>query len=191
MTAVSTKPRVPLIVRSYALNRLAGSTTAERPRQPTKLTMRPTRAPSWNAAVLIASISLVAIPARSIAAPLRNLASNKSATTQATSVLDGVFTADQASRGRRTFQSVCASCHTVAEQTGKRFQTKWSGKTVWDMFDIISSTMPDGSPGSLNLDEYASVIAFLLKETGYPEGKSDLPIGAGLLMKVRIEPLSK
>jgi mono/diheme cytochrome c family protein len=143
------------------------------------------------AAALIGSMCVAANPAPSGAHPLRHLASGQAATSKAASVLDGVFTAGQVARGQRTFQGACVSCHTVAQQTGKRFQAKWSGTTLGDLFDLISSTMPEGGPGSLNPDEYASVIAFLLKETGYPEGKSDLPGESAALMKVRIEPLGK
>ena len=36
------------------------------------------------------------------------------------SVLDGVFTAAQASRGERTFREVCAACHDTGEFSGGR-----------------------------------------------------------------------
>ncbi len=105
------------------------------------------------------------------------------------SILDGVFTSDQATRGERTFQLVCSSCHTTAEHTGRKFAEKWGGSSVGDVFDLISNTMPDGDPGSLRPEEYAGVIAFFLKESGYPEGKQELPADSAALMKMRIEPL--
>jgi mono/diheme cytochrome c family protein len=105
------------------------------------------------------------------------------------SVLEGVFTSDQAARGQQVFQNVCASCHTVAEHTGRQFAEKWGTSRVGEMFDLISNTMPDGDPGSLKPAEYASIIAFFLKETGYPEGKQELPADSAVLMNVRIEPL--
>jgi mono/diheme cytochrome c family protein len=105
------------------------------------------------------------------------------------SVLAGVFTTGQAARGQQTFQKTCAACHTVAEHSGKKFEERWAGSSVGDLFDVISNTMPDGDPGSLEPAEYASVIAFFLKETGYPEGKQELPAESAALMKVRIEPL--
>jgi mono/diheme cytochrome c family protein len=115
-------------------------------------------------------------------------ASQAGSASMAGSVLDGVFTAEQAARGRQTFQRVCASCHTVAEHTGRRFAAKWADSTLGEMFDVIRTTMPDGNPGSLAPDEYASVIAFMLKESGYPEGELELPSDAAALTKVRIEP---
>jgi len=104
------------------------------------------------------------------------------------SVLSGVFTSDQATRGQQTFQKICAACHTLAEHSGKKFEERWADSSVGDLFDVISSTMPDGNPGSLEPAEYASVIAFLLKETGYPEGKQELPTDAAALKQLRIVP---
>ena len=105
------------------------------------------------------------------------------------SVKDGVFTAEQADRGRTTFDNVCSACHTVAEHTGNKFQEKWNGTTVADAYDLISQIMPDGNPGSLKPQEYIDVIAFFLKETGYPAGKAELPPDSAKLKTVKIEPL--
>lgn len=107
------------------------------------------------------------------------------------SVLDGVFTSDQVARGQDMFQKICSACHTIAEHSGRKFEDRWGGMTLGDFFDVISNTMPDGNPGSLKPEEYASIIAFLLKETGYPEGKQELPADSAVLMKVRVEPLPR
>jgi hypothetical protein len=68
---------------------------------------------------------------------------------------------------------------------------KWGGTSVGDMFDTISKTMPDGNPGSLKPEEYVDVIAYFLKETGYPEGKQELRADATALMTIRIVPLER
>jgi mono/diheme cytochrome c family protein len=124
-----------------------------------------------------------------VASPTQNAAAvQQPAAPAAVSLLEGAFTADQATRGRQNFEKHCFLCHTVAEHTGAQFAEKWNGSTVGDIFDLISSTMPDGNPGSLEPAEYASIIAFFLKETGYPEGKQELPSTTADLMKIRIEP---
>ena len=110
---------------------------------------------------------------------------------EASSVLAGDFTSTQATRGQQSFQQACRACHDVAEHTGRRFATKWAGTTVGELFDLISTTMPDGDPGSLKPDEYASIIAFFLRESGYPEGKDELPVDVAALMKLRINPPPK
>jgi mono/diheme cytochrome c family protein len=104
------------------------------------------------------------------------------------SVLAGVYTSEQATRGDQVFRRECASCHTVAEHSGKKFEERWSDNTVGDLFEVISTTMPDGNPGSLDPADYVSVIAFFLKETGYPEGKQQLPSEAAALKQIKIVP---
>jgi mono/diheme cytochrome c family protein len=107
------------------------------------------------------------------------------------SVLDGVFTSSQASRGRQQFQQTCTSCHSAADHTGRKFEAKWQGTTIGDLFDLVSTTMPDGNPGSLKPEEYASILAFFLSESGYKEGEKELPSDLESLKKIRIEPLPK
>jgi mono/diheme cytochrome c family protein len=107
------------------------------------------------------------------------------------STLDGVFTADQASRGRQQFQSACASCHTVEEHTGRNFQEKRQGTTMGELFELVSTTMPASEPGILKPEQYASILAFFLRETGYKAGEKELPTDLESLKQIRIEPLPK
>ena len=107
------------------------------------------------------------------------------------SVLDGVFTSAQASRGQAQFVQTCMTCHTVAQHTGRAFGVKWTGTTLNELFELISTTMPEIEPGSLKPEQYASIVAFFLRESGYPEGKRELPSDADALKKIRVEPLAK
>ena len=104
----------------------------------------------------------------------------------AASVLDGVFTADQASRGARTFERVCKECHDTSEFSGRRFRLSWVGRTTGDLFDTIATLMPEGDPGSLSPHEYVSVVAYLLELNGYPAGESALPPDLGVLRQMAI-----
>jgi mono/diheme cytochrome c family protein len=136
----------------------------------------------WLAAVAaLVTISIVAPPARVVAQDVAATAS----------VVDGVFTSDQADRGKKEFQQICSACHTVAEHTGKNFESRWNGSTVGDVFDLVSNTMPESDPGGLKPDEYASILAFFLRESGFKDGAKELPSDLELLKKIRIETLSK
>ena len=104
-----------------------------------------------------------------------------------TSVVDGVFTSDQAERGKKQFQQTCAACHTAAEHTGKNFESRWGGSTVGDLFDLVSNTMPESDPGGLKADQYASILAFFLSESGYKEGTTELPSDLEALKHIRID----
>jgi hypothetical protein len=100
----------------------------------------------------------------------------------------GVFTAGQASRGEEHFRQACASCHKVEEQTGDIFRTKWGRGTLGEFFTVVSKTMPRVNPGSLAPDAYASIVAFYLRQSGYPTGATELPADAERLSQMRIEP---
>jgi len=107
------------------------------------------------------------------------------------SVFEGVFTSAQAARGREQFQQTCTACHTIAEHTGRKFWTKWAGTTLNELFELMSNTMPESEPGSLKPEQYASIVAFFLKESGYPEGQRELPSDVDALKKIQVEPLAK
>jgi mono/diheme cytochrome c family protein len=107
------------------------------------------------------------------------------------SVVDGVFTSTQADRGRQQFQQTCTSCHSPSEHTGRKFESKWQGTTVGDLFELVSTTMPQADPGSLTPDDYSSIVAFFLSETGYKAGAKELPSDLDSLRKIRIEPVPR
>ena len=102
------------------------------------------------------------------------------------SVAGGVFTEAQASRGEQTFRQVCGACHDTGEFSGGRFRLTWVGQTAGDLFDTISTLMPEGDPGSLRPAEYAAVVAYLLQLNGYPAGEADLPTSVSALRSMEI-----
>jgi S-disulfanyl-L-cysteine oxidoreductase SoxD len=113
-------------------------------------------------------------------------------TAQATrSVNEGVYTAEQAKRGEALYKENCSACHgdnlegsgPMPPLAGKDFLANWQGKTVGDLFDKTSTTMPATAPGSLTPEQAADVISFLLSKDAYPSGSTAL--------ESKIEPLSK
>ena len=108
------------------------------------------------------------------------------AQSSAGSVLDGVFTPAQASRGERTFSDVCAACHDTGEFSGGRFRISWVGRPVGELFETISTLMPEADPGSLSPAEYAAIVAYLLQVNGYPAGDADLPTNVRALGQLEI-----
>jgi mono/diheme cytochrome c family protein len=103
------------------------------------------------------------------------------------SVKAGVYTAAQADRGQALFRSKCASCHAPNRFTDDLFYTSFAGKPLWEMFDVISDSMPEDNPGSLKKEEYADVIAYLLKLNNFPTGETDLPIDKDALSAILME----
>ena len=137
---------------------------------------------------LTAAVTLVLIIASSLASRPR---AQDAPSSSGRSVLDGVYTASQASRGREQFQRTCMSCHSAGQHAGPKFGAKWQGSTIGDLFDLVSNTMPEGEPGSLKPEEYASILAFFLSESGYKEGDKELPFDLEALRKIRIELLPR
>ena len=99
----------------------------------------------------------------------------------------GVYTAAQARRGEDTYMSICVACHPSGTYSTPAFKATWSGRSLADLYALISETMPKEAPGSLSPEEYAQVIAYILKVNGMPAGESDIPSDAGQLKPIRIE----
>ena len=117
------------------------------------------------------------------------LAATLAAQTGKRTVRDGVFSAAQAERGARVFESICANCHEIAEFTGEgAYLEEVEGESLWETFDFVSSKMPDDDPGSLRLEEYAAVLAYIFTVYGLPSGETDLPADQASLEAVTIVP---
>lgn len=102
-------------------------------------------------------------------------------------MLHGVFTATQATQGEQRYAAVCSVCHSVSEHTGPALRSKWAGRSLDDIFALIATTMPENNPGSLSVDDYASIVAFFLSQTGYSPGGLALPADHAVLQKLKIE----
>src|SRR5882757_2060043 len=105
------------------------------------------------------------------------------AQTPARNVWDGVFTADQAAQGKALFEAKCAICH-GAELNGAEmapplaggvFLGNWTGQSAGDLFTRIHTTMPANDPGSLNNQQTAQALAYILSFNQFPAGTTPLP----------------
>jgi len=93
----------------------------------------------------------------------------------------GVYTAAQAARGAKLFESNCTMCHrepggTAPVLAGERFTKTFSDATLQTVFTTIKTTMPRNAPGSLSDAEYVDVVAHLLKLNSYADGMSELAV---------------
>ncbi len=91
-------------------------------------------------------------------------------------VLTGVYSVEQAQRGREAFTEVCRECHSSSEFRGRNFEFTWRRRTAWDLYREIRRTMPEDFPGGLAPQTYVDVIAYLLEINDYsPNGAELLP----------------
>jgi mono/diheme cytochrome c family protein len=100
--------------------------------------------------------------------------------------LSGVYTAQQASRGKNVYAGICKQCHTPESHTGATFAKWWAGKQLSDLFMYVTQNMPKNDPGSLAPEEYVDVMAYLLRMNAMPVGKTELPPDPDELQKIRI-----
>jgi len=94
-------------------------------------------------------------------------------------VWDGAYTEDQATRGATAFGQSCAGCHALgavgrAPLSGEAFWKSFAQKSVGDLFDFVSTYMPNATPGSLSEDTYKDIVAVMLKSNGFPAGAAEL-----------------
>jgi mono/diheme cytochrome c family protein len=103
------------------------------------------------------------------------------------SVRDGVYTDAQAGRGQDVFGRICSRCHNITDFTSDTFLASWEASTVLDLFTLMQKSMPQDNPGSLEPQEYADVIAFVLRSNQLPAGTTELDTEADHLKAIRIE----
>ena len=94
--------------------------------------------------------------------------------TKADSTAKTIVSQEQAVRGMSVFTKTCVECHTKTDVTGADFKIKWHGRPVYDLFDVIRTTMPDDKPGTMPPDQYIDVVAYLLRINGASSGGAAL-----------------
>jgi len=94
-------------------------------------------------------------------------------------VLDGVYTSAQAARGHANYVEHCEKCHGGSEPDaspimGDEFVDRWREDSLAPLLTFMKTKMPGDSPGKFEEAFYVDVISYLLEETGYREGSSEL-----------------
>ncbi len=102
------------------------------------------------------------------------------------------YTAAEADAGEPIYEQMCATCHMsnltgsfeAPELAGPTFRGTWEDRDVDELIELVQVTMPPGAGGSLAPEEYASVVAYILRENGVAAGTVALggvtaPAGGG------------
>ena len=100
---------------------------------------------------------------------------------QPRTVADGVYSDQQAGRGRQLYQEQCVTCHGDALEgsvgpplAGDGFLAIWSGLPVVDLVDKIHNTMPLQAPAPLSRQESIDLTAYVLQAGGFQPGQAEL-----------------
>ena len=111
------------------------------------------------------------------------------------SVWDGVYSEEQAARGKNLFINNCSSCHMedlrghqdAPALVGDDFLGEWTDQSVDDLSNRIRTSMPQDNPSSLSGQAYIDIVAFLLQSNKFPVGKEELEQERDVLKTITIK----
>ena len=113
------------------------------------------------------------------------------------SVRDGVYTAAQAEQGQAVYDDLCVSCHgpmraivpeMAALLADHTFRTRWRGRSLGELFELIRETMPQDAPGTLSTEQTAALIAYILSGNRLAAGGVALSDDVAQLSRISFEP---
>ncbi len=143
--------------------------------------------PGWTTAVAVCIISTVAGFAPSLQAQVSGPPVPAAQMDSMRSTQLGVYTDVQAKRGQQVYAGICASCHQPTSHTGTTFTQNWDRHTLSELFQYVSTQMPQDNPGSLAQNDAADVVTFLLKIYGMPTGTTELAPDTVEMKKILID----
>ncbi len=101
------------------------------------------------------------------------------------------YTNAQAQRVEGVYRDVCAECHGErlkgggmgggAPLSGPVFENKWSGRPVSALYGYVRARMPQDRPGSLTDQQYADLVALILRANDYQPGSREVPPNSAAL----------
>jgi mono/diheme cytochrome c family protein len=114
------------------------------------------------------------------------------------SILEGVYTEEQAARGSDLYRANCARCHGPGMQGdglgmvpaigGGEFYNRWGKETLGSTLRFVNTFMPFDQAGTLDPQTYADALAYVLKFSGYPAGNNELIPDVATYLATRVEP---
>jgi mono/diheme cytochrome c family protein len=94
---------------------------------------------------------------------------------------------EQAVRGQEVYQATCARCHPPGHLDGEAFEVGWNERRVFDLYSLLTNTMPQDKPGSLSDEQYIDVIAYLLQRNHVPASNVALRADTAAMRDARID----
>lgn len=108
---------------------------------------------------------------------------------------DGVYTAEQAARGKPRFEASCSRCHNI-ELAGSERGPALKGNTFWNkyendslasLFTFIRDSMPrDGGAGVVSDEVKVDILAYIMSRNDIPAGTDELKLNATALEAIKI-----
>ena len=108
-------------------------------------------------------------------------------------IWEGIFTDEQAERGKTNFSQSCVRCHgadlagqTAPSLTGNRFITAWESETLYKLFVKVRDTMPPNFGTILTDEAKLDVVTYILRTNGFPAGQQELKVDAEILEGIQV-----
>jgi len=109
------------------------------------------------------------------------------------SVWNGVFTVEQAARGKVAYGKYCSRCHgeDLAGRrdyplSGERFIDRWEAHTLEHLFRLIRDSMPPDAINGVEAGDKRDIVAYLLQQNGFPAGSTELSLDGDVLARFEI-----
>jgi hypothetical protein len=102
---------------------------------------------------------------------------------------EAFFSMTQVNNGNNQFRSMCTECHTSAEFNDATFQTKWSRRSVGDLYEFILTAMPDDAPGILTPQQAVELTVFILEMNGFETGSATAQPDQAALDAISLAPI--
>ena len=139
---------------------------------------------SMSVAAAIGGAAVAALAA----SPLQQQADNPK------KIWGGVFTAEQAARGKTGFEISCSRCHNEAligsergpALKGSTFLSHWDNDTLGGLFIKIRDTMPMNDVGTISENVKIDILAYVLQQNGFPAGSAALVPQPAALEDIRV-----
>jgi mono/diheme cytochrome c family protein len=111
------------------------------------------------------------------------------------STWSGVYTEGQAKAGLEAYTKHCSECHGndlggdgfAPGLKGPEFMNNWNGLTLGELYDRIRISMPPNNPNAVSAKEKVEIVAYILKEDGFPSGEKELPATVEALKTIKFE----
>ncbi len=96
---------------------------------------------------------------------------------------EGLYTQQEAARGKTAYAEQCAGCHGAqldgGDETpalaGEKFLAGWRDRSLDSLSERIQTTMPVGRPGSLSAQMNADILAYILASNRFAPGSGKPP----------------
>lgn len=147
----------------------------------------------WSQVIVTAAILLAGFFLVHSQLSLRSVKAAPDAATPKTTE-DGVYSADQAAKGKDLYSQNCSACHLddmsgsgeAPPLAGEGFTDSWVGHSVNELDQTVLNTMPLDNPGSLDPNDALAIVTYMLQKNNFPPGKDALKDDPATLKDITI-----